>query len=140
MSFIHSLYLKERPKGVTNCLCVPGPGSGWSRTGSTSGYSASGRGSAGPGTGYWSGAGDRDRWGKIFAKTGKMKNILPVSTVGGTRRTPSLTSSPSRGWTAETWCTRQRRRQPRWRWHVFTILYYNCQCFSLSVNTWWGTC
>ena len=34
----------------------PGPGSGWSRTGSISGYSASGRGSAGPG--YWGGASD----------------------------------------------------------------------------------
>ena len=33
-----------------------GPGSGWSRTGSISGYSASGRGSAGPG--YWGGASD----------------------------------------------------------------------------------
>ena len=51
----------RKPTGVTNCLYVPGPGSGWSRTGSISGYSASGRGSAGPGTGYWSGAGDRDR-------------------------------------------------------------------------------
>ena len=34
----------------------PGPGSGWSRTGSISGYSASGRGSAGPG--YWGAASD----------------------------------------------------------------------------------
>lgn len=36
-----------------------GPGSGWSRAGSISGYSASGRGSAGPGTqSYWSGPGE----------------------------------------------------------------------------------
>jgi len=35
-----------------------GPGSGWSRAGSISGYSASGRGSAGPGAGYWGGTGD----------------------------------------------------------------------------------
>ena len=39
-------------------LALSGPGSGWSRAGSISGYSASGRGSAGPGAGYWGGAGD----------------------------------------------------------------------------------
>ena len=46
----------------TSTLKFPfsGPGSGWSRTGSISGYSASGRGSAGPGAGagYWGGPGD----------------------------------------------------------------------------------
>ena len=39
-------------------LTLSGPGSGWSRAGSISGYSASGRGSAGPGAGYWGGTGD----------------------------------------------------------------------------------
>ena len=40
----------------SSCRTFSGPGSGWSRTGSISGYSASGRGSAGPG--YWGGASD----------------------------------------------------------------------------------
>ena len=35
-------------------MTLSGPGSGWSRAGSISGYSASGRGSAG----YWGGTGD----------------------------------------------------------------------------------
>jgi len=38
-----------------------GPGSGWSRTGSLSGYSMSGRGSVGPG--YWTGCGQTEYWG-----------------------------------------------------------------------------
>ena len=40
----------------SSCRTFSGPGSGWSRAGSISGYSASGRGSAGPG--YWGGASD----------------------------------------------------------------------------------
>ena len=40
---------------------IPGPGSGWSRTGSLSGYSMSGRGSVGPS--YWSGCGQTEYWG-----------------------------------------------------------------------------
>ena len=38
---------------------MSGPGSGWSRTGSISGYSVSGRGSA-AGAGYWNGV--QDYW------------------------------------------------------------------------------
>ena len=42
----------------TDCVVVSGPRSGWSRTGSISGYSASGRCSAG----YWGGDNLQEYW------------------------------------------------------------------------------